>query len=70
MRHPVDKRIDPAAFTRGFWKGLASPLALFAPTTAAQLPEITTMDLPKRRTDAASDWVRVGDALRAAIRSR
>jgi hypothetical protein len=58
-----------AAFTRGFWKGMAAPLMLFSTFDASAQPvEQTFRDLPRRAPDAASDWVKVGNALRAAAK--
>ena len=56
-----------AAFTRGFWKGMAAPLMLFSTfDLSAHGVEQTFRALPKRSDAPASDWVRVGDALRTA----
>ena len=59
-----------AAFTRGFWKGMAAPLMLFSvfdlPTHAAP-PNFS--ELPKRDSgNQAADWIKVGDQLRAAAK--
>lgn len=59
------------AFVRGFWKGLAAPVMLFS--TSALPAEARAMDfqpLPRRPSPAASDWVRVGDNLREALRKQ
>ena len=58
-----------AAFARGFWKGMAAPLVLFSTfDLPAQCTGPTLSELPKRTDDPSSDWVRVGDALRAAAK--
>lgn len=56
-----------AAFARGFWKGMAAPLMLFSAFDVSdQQVEQTFKALPKRPGGQASDWVKVGNALRAA----
>ena len=56
-----------AAFTRGFWKGLAAPLMLYS---SFELPPEAIAhefrELPRRAANQTSDWIRVGDALRKA----
>ncbi len=57
------------AFVRGFWKGLAAPMMLFS--TSALPADAQVLDfrpLPRRPAPVASDWVRVGDGLREALR--
>ena len=64
--------VDPtsskkAAFTRGFWKGMAAPLMLFSSfDVSAHLAPTTVQPLQRRPRDEASDWVRVGESLRTA----
>ena len=56
-----------AAFIRGFWKGMAAPLVLFsALDLPAQAQPLTFRPLTRRSEAPASDWLRVGQALRAA----
>jgi hypothetical protein len=56
-----------AAFSRGLWKGMAAPLMLFSTfDAAAEVIKITAQELPKRSSPPGSDWIKVGDALRAA----
>lgn len=59
-----------AAFARGFWKGMAAPLMLFSTFDAStqQPVEQTFRELPRHAGDLASDWVKVGNALRAAAK--
>jgi hypothetical protein len=58
-----------AAFTRGLLKGLAAPLAVFSSSefpAEAAVPDFKP--LQRKVAPSASDWVRVGDALRAAAK--
>lgn len=68
VQSPIDLHVTRrAAFMRGFWKGLAAPMMLFTSYTLpaeAQPAEFTPL---ARRPAPASDWVRVGEALRAAL---
>jgi hypothetical protein len=58
-----------AAFSRGFWKGMAAPLMLFSTfDMSAQPVEQTFQELPNRASEEGSDWIRVGDALRMAAK--
>lgn len=58
-----------AAFSRGLWKGMAAPLMLFSAfDLSAQRVEQTFRELPKRVGEPSSDWLKVGNALRAAAK--
>jgi hypothetical protein len=65
--HPEDSK--RAAFARGFWKGLAAPLVLFSNFNIPEqgLPG-EFRPLPRRAPATGSDWVRVGDELRSALK--
>lgn len=64
--NPTDSR--RVAFARGFWKGMAAPLMLFAGfDLPAQAQPVVFQPLQRRPSPPTSDWVRVGDALRAAV---
>lgn len=60
------------AFIRGFWRGLAGPLMLFAHTSVPALPKIEPIKLPARMRDPmggiASDWEKIGGDLKSAVR--
>ena len=68
MQILVDPKSSPrAAFARGFWKGMAAPLLLFSSfDIATQIEPVAYQPLQRRSRAEASDWVRVGDALRLA----
>lgn len=59
-----------AAFTRGFWKGMAAPLMLFSVfDLPAQAAPPGFSELPKRNLgDQSGDWVKVGNQLREAAK--
>lgn len=64
--NPTDTK--RTAFVRGFWKGMAAPMMLFSAfELPAQAQPIAFQPLRRRPVQHASDWVRVGDALRAAV---
>lgn len=58
-----------SAFMRGFWGGLAAPVALFVSHPVQAVPQVQQVVPPKK--DAASaingDWARVGDTIRTVI---
>jgi hypothetical protein len=57
------------ALLQGFWKGLAAPLMLFGShSLPAQAQPGEFQPLPNRMSSQALDWVRVGNALRAAAK--
>ena len=56
-----------AAFIRGFWKGMAAPLMLFSTfDLPAQARPMAFQPLARRSEAPASEWLRVGQALRIA----
>lgn len=68
MQTFIDTTSQPkAAFMRGFWKGMAAPLMLFSafdlPAEARPMP---FQPLARRSAPPASEWLRVGQALRLA----
>lgn len=57
------------AFARGFWKGMAAPLSLYSPVERSGEQGLQSFRaLPRRSSGQASDWVNVGNALRAAAK--
>lgn len=56
------------AFTRGFWKGMAAPLMLFSSLDVSAQQQVQFQALPRRQASPYSDWVKVGNALRDAIK--
>ena len=54
------------AFVRGFLKGLAAPLMLYATSRFPSELNVSYQELPEPTREQKSDWVRVGDALRKA----
>ena len=55
------------AFVRGFWKGMAAPLMLFSSFSVpaeVKVPEFKP--LPRPRSGAGDQWLKVGEALREA----
>lgn len=54
------------AFVRGFLKGLAAPLMLYATSRFPSELQVSYQELPESARQQDSDWVRVGDALRKA----
>jgi hypothetical protein len=63
------KDTKKAAFIRGFWKGMAAPLMLYGTfDLPEQLKNRSFQELPKRLSSHGSDWVKVGNALRAAAK--
>jgi hypothetical protein len=58
------------AFMRGFWRGLAAPLAVFSMHNIpdwAQPPVLEVRNPAKGSAGLAGDFRRVGDCLRAAV---
>lgn len=69
VNHVNLKESQHTAFVRGFWKGMAAPVMLFGSTSLpVEARPIEFQQIPRRQSSPASDWVRVGDSLRAAVR--
>ena len=66
--------VDPTAtkkdaFIRGFWKGMAAPMMLFGSfSLPAEARPIEFQPLPRRQAPEMSDWARVGQQLRSALK--
>lgn len=57
------------AFVRGFWKGMAAPVMLFGSISLpAEARPLEFQPLPRRPVPESSDWSRVGQHLRAALK--
>ena len=61
-----------AAFARGFWRGLAAPIMIYA--AASQLPEeaiprVQDVPNPASKDGIRSDWKRVGAHIKDAVRA-
>ena len=58
-----------AALARGFWRGMAAPVSLFAAHDAPADPKVDLVTPPTR--DVASslngDWARVGESILVAV---
>lgn len=69
MQPVVDlKSTRKTAFVRGFWKGMAAPVMLFSSSALpAEAQPIEYKPLERPPAPPASDWVRVGQGLRAAL---
>lgn len=59
------------AFVSGFLKGMASPFLLFGEFSALPLPTVPQIPRPSMEIESgiASDWIRVGASLQAAMNS-
>ena len=68
IRFDQDER---KAFTRGLVKGMASPLMLFANSSAPALPRFEQVALPRptsaRTTALGEDWGRIGRDVRTVV---
>lgn len=69
----MSKHASPAnsrrsAFVRGFWKGMAAPMMLFGSISIpAEARPLEFQPLPRRQSPS-TDWARVGQQLRAALK--
>jgi len=72
MAFMIDFEAGPQrAFMRGFFRGLAAPVALFSRNEAPLIPIVPSVQPVLTGSDAASalaaDWVRVVDSMRLAV---
>lgn len=58
-----------AAMVRGFWRGMAAPVSLFAAHDAPAAPKVDLVTPPTRDVATAlnGDWARVGDSILVAV---
>lgn len=56
------------AFVLGFWRGLTAPVSIYSTLQfPAEAQPLEFLPIKKRETPSESDWVKVGEQLRAAI---